>query len=155
MKCLAALLLPVVTVACASSQEHASAPQDTVTTTSATIAAPGTAEQRAAPVENDATLPFDLPSATLRAGVNPRPDDDPATRARAQRDRDIAAAVHKAVIDDPNLSPDAKAVDVTVEDRQVILRGRVKTEQERMDIDRRARAAPGVVDVDDRIEVIP
>ena len=157
MKRLVVLLSSVMAVACASSPERVNAPQ----TTSAKVPAPKAAEElpQRERASGDDTRPFDLPKATFRSELNPPPSTrdrgDSATRARAQRDSSITAAIHKALVDDPNLSPDAKAVEVIVEDRKVVLHGRVKTEQERMDIDGKARAASGVVDVDDRIEVVP
>jgi osmotically-inducible protein OsmY len=101
-------------------------------------------------------MPFDLPKEPIAESDNPsRPEMDLHTGDPTQRDRDITSAIRSALIDDPNLSPEAKSVDVAVTDRKVVLRGRVKTEQERMDVDGRARAATGVIDVDDRIELVP
>jgi len=141
--CLAVLLV----AACAPNQ-HVDAPQ----TTSATIQAPA---QPAPGAQDDTAMPFDLPKLPARSSVNTPPTDDVATRAAAQRDADITATIRKAVAEDPNLSPDAKAVQIIVDDRKVVLRGRVKTEQERMDIDAKARGASGVIEVDDRIELVP
>jgi osmotically-inducible protein OsmY len=101
-------------------------------------------------------MPFDLPKEPILESQNPkRPEMDLAAPQAAQRDHDIATALHKALSDDPNLSPEAKEVEIQVVDRKVTLDGRVKTEQERMDIDGKARAAKDVIEVENRIELVP
>jgi hypothetical protein len=149
MSRVALMFCTLVVAACASNQ-HVDAPK----TTSAAVGVPTTS---AAPQpSDDTTTPFDLPKNLLRPNaVNPRPEPDPVDRDTRGRDRNITAAIRKAVQDDPNLSPEAKDIEISVSDRKVVLHGRVKTEQERMDIDAKARAADGTVDVDDRIELVP
>lgn len=138
---------------------------DTPTTTSANVP-PGTAQTTAPPVwstapdPNDSQMPFDLPKnlpSEEPAPVNPRIDHELEidARAAAVRDAKITADIHDGIVNDPNLSPAAREVEVTTSARKVTLKGRVKTEQERMDIDLKARSQPGVVDVDDQIELVP
>ncbi|HEX4512388.1 MAG TPA: BON domain-containing protein [Polyangiaceae bacterium] len=120
-----------------------------VTTTSAESPS---ASRREDQVSLHASLPREEP-----APANPRVERDldiAEDRAR-ERDRKISDGIVRGIVNDTNLSPSAKRVDVTTQGRHVTLRGEVPTGQERQEIDAMARFAPDVLDVDDRIRVVP
>jgi osmotically-inducible protein OsmY len=73
----------------------------------------------------------------------------------AKRDKKITESIRKEIAGDDTLSPTAKAVEVITKDRKVILKGRALNEAERMNIDSKARMTDDVVDVEDRIELVP
>jgi hypothetical protein len=102
--------------------------------------------------EHQALLPREEP-----APANPRVerDLDIAQHQARERDRKISDGMVRAILNDTNLSPRAKRVEVTTQGRHVTLRGDVPTGQERQEIDAMARFAPDVLDVDDRIRVVP
>lgn len=70
-------------------------------------------------------------------------------------DRRITARLRAEIRRDDTLSPEARSVRVVTVGRRVILEGRVSSIRERDDIDARARAMPGVLEVDDRIVIAP
>ena len=72
-----------------------------------------------------------------------------------KRDERIDKKLRAALAADTTLSPEAKQVEIMVKDRKIVLKGQVKTEGERMDIDNKARATDDVIDVDDQIQVVP
>src|SRR5512140_590973 len=59
---------------------------------------------------------------------------------REARDNRITESIRKSIAADDSLSPTAKAVEVITKNRKVILKGIAHSEQERMNIDRKARA---------------
>jgi BON domain-containing protein len=125
----------------------------------------------------EVSKPADVPSTTsaplqLESSYTslsrPNLKDEPAPLdPRTQRDLDIAAhaaqvsdlknsaAVRVALLEDVNLEPAARTVDITTFAGTVTLRGHVRLRSERQEIEIRVRSIPGVRDVDDRIEIAP
>jgi osmotically-inducible protein OsmY len=68
-------------------------------------------------------------------------------------DLKITQTIRKAVMADSTLSFTAKNVKIITSGAKVVLRGPVKTAQERASIEATARATAGVTDVDDQLEV--
>ena len=68
-------------------------------------------------------------------------------------DRDITAAVRRAVVADKALSFTAKNVKIITVGGKVTLRGPVKSEDEKSSIEAKAKATTGVSDVDNQLEV--
>lgn len=130
------LTLACVTLALASACAH----KDTVTTTSATVAPPAWSPS---PEADSSQMPFDLPKQLMR---QPREVD-------RVRDAQIAAAIHNAIVSDPNLTESAKEIDVTTVDGIVTLRGRVQVAEDRIELERLARTAAGVRGVVNRVVV--
>lgn len=69
------------------------------------------------------------------------------------RDVKLTRAIRKAVVDDDSLSVYAHNVRIVTRTGVVILRGPVKSEQERNKIAEKARRVPGVVRVDNQLEI--
>lgn len=69
------------------------------------------------------------------------------------KDRDITAAIRRAVMADGSLSFNAKNVKIITINGKVTLRGPVKSDAERSTIEAKAKAAPGVGEVDNQLEV--
>ncbi len=131
-----------ITVACITLALTACGHQhDTVTTTSATV--PAREAWSPSPDPNSSQMPFDLPKQLIR---QPREAD-------RVRDAQIAAAIHNAIVSDPNLTDTAKEVDVTTVDGIVTLRGRVETAQDSIELERLARSTAGVRRVENRVVV--
>ena len=72
-----------------------------------------------------------------------------------KRDERIEKKLRSELAADSTLTPEGKNVEIMVKDRKVVLKGQVRTERERMDIDNKARATDDVIDVDDQIQVVP
>lgn len=70
-----------------------------------------------------------------------------------EQDRKISQEVRKAVTSDDNLSTEAKNVKIITNDGTVTLRGPVKSEQEKSDIEAKAKQVAGVKKVDNQLEV--
>jgi hyperosmotically inducible periplasmic protein len=68
-------------------------------------------------------------------------------------DRDITAAIRRAVVGDKALSFNAKNVKIITEGGKVTLRGPVKSEEEKASIEAKAKSTPGVSVVDNQLEV--
>jgi len=68
-------------------------------------------------------------------------------------DRDITAAIRRAVVADKALSFTAKNVKIITVGGKVTLRGPVKSDEEKSSIEQKAKAATGVSDVDNQLEV--
>jgi osmotically-inducible protein OsmY len=69
------------------------------------------------------------------------------------KDRDITAAIRRSVVGDSSLSFNAKNVKIITVAGKVTLRGPVKTDAERTNIEAKAKAALGVTEVDNQLEV--
>jgi hyperosmotically inducible periplasmic protein len=69
------------------------------------------------------------------------------------KDRDITAAIRRAVVGDKALSFNAKNVKIITEGGKVTLRGPVKSDEEKASIEAKAKSTPGVSVVDNQLEV--
>jgi hypothetical protein len=83
------------------------------------------------------------------------PDTQTVTPTVEKRDQRIEKSLRNAIASDNTLSAEAKQVEIIVKDRKIILKGQAHSEQERMDIDTKARATDDVIDVDDQIQLVP
>ena len=90
-------------------------------------------------------------------GRNLRDRDDasktPGDQAENEADRMITQNVRKALTDDDALSTDGKNVKVITSDGNVTLRGPVKSEKEKSEIENKAKQISGVKKVDNQLEV--
>jgi len=90
-------------------------------------------------------------------GRNVRDRDDanktPADQAENEVDRTITQSVRKALTSDDSLSTDGKNVKVITSDGNVTLRGPVKSDKEKSEIESKAKQIAGVKNVDNQLEV--
>lgn len=97
------------------------------------------------------------PSRPDNTGVNKRDASGetktPMDQSNAQSDLDITAAVRKAIVDDRSMSMNAQNCKIITDKGVVTLRGVVDTEAERDAIGMKAGAVPGVVRVENLLEV--
>lgn len=77
----------------------------------------------------------------------------PGDQAANETDRTITQNVRQAITSDDALSTDAKNVKVITSDGTVTLRGPVKSEQEKTQIEAKAKQVAGVKKVDNQLEV--
>ena len=77
----------------------------------------------------------------------------PGDQAENETDRTITQNVRQAITADDALSTDAKNVKVITSDGTVTLRGPVKSEQEKTQIEAKAKQVAGVKKVDNQLEV--
>jgi hypothetical protein len=77
----------------------------------------------------------------------------PMDQGNSASELKITAAIRKAVVADKSLSFNAKNVKIITVGSKVTLRGPVSNDQERSNIEARAKATPGVTEVDNQIEV--
>jgi osmotically-inducible protein OsmY len=68
-------------------------------------------------------------------------------------DRTITQTIRKAITEDDSLSTNAKNVKIVTNDGTVTLRGPVKSEQERANIEAKAKQVAGVKRVDNQLEI--
>jgi osmotically-inducible protein OsmY len=76
-------------------------------------------------------------------------EDQPENEA----DRTITQTIRKAITEDDSLSTNAKNVKIVTNDGTVTLRGPVKSEQERANIEAKAKQVAGVKRVDNQLEI--
>jgi hyperosmotically inducible periplasmic protein len=90
-------------------------------------------------------------------GRNVRDRDDanktPADQAENEADRTITQSVRKALTSDDSLSTNGKNVKVITSDGNVTLRGPVKSDKEKSEIESKAKQIAGVKNVDNQLEV--
>jgi hyperosmotically inducible periplasmic protein len=90
-------------------------------------------------------------------GRNVRDRDEatktPGDQAENEMDRGITQNVRKAITEDDSLSTDAKNVKIITADGKVTLRGPVKNEKEKSDIEQKAKQVAGVKNVDNQLEI--
>ena len=79
--------------------------------------------------------------------------DQSGVTAESDTDRAIGQAIRQSIDEDGDLSPMAKSVTVITSGAVVTLRGKVKTDQEKVAIASKARTARGVSRVDNLLEV--
>ena len=124
---------------------NATAPR-TPSTTTAQPPAPASANAQPAPstvADNTAMNTRDRsPSAVT-----------PMDQGNSMADIKITQQIRQSVIGDSNMSFNAKNVKIITKDAHVVLRGTVNTISERQAIEAKAKAAAGVVDVSNLIDV--
>jgi hyperosmotically inducible protein len=90
-------------------------------------------------------------------GRNVRDRDDatktPGDQSENEADRTITQNVRKALTDDDSLSTDGKNVKVITSDGNVTLRGPVKSDKEKGQIENKAKQIAGVKKVDNQLEI--
>ena len=77
----------------------------------------------------------------------------PGDQAENEADRTITQNVRKAITSDSSLSTDAQNVKIITQDGNVTLRGPVKSDKEKKDIEAKAKQVAGVKGVDNQLEV--
>ena len=90
-------------------------------------------------------------------GRNVRDRDDanktPGDQAENEADRTITQNVRKALTNDDSLSTDGKNVKVITSEGNVTLRGPVKSDKEKTDIENKAKQIAGVKNIDNQLEI--
>jgi hypothetical protein len=91
------------------------------------------------------------------SGRNVRDRNDatktPTDQSENEADRTITQNIRKALSDDDALSTNAKNVKIITSDGIVTLRGPVKSEKEKADIEAKAKQVAGVKRVDNQLEI--
>ena len=91
------------------------------------------------------------------SGKNVRDRDDrtvtPMDQGGSEADRDLTAAIRRAIVADDALSTDAHNVKIITQDQVVTLRGPVKSAAEKAAVAAKAQQAKGVKRVDNQLEV--
>ena len=77
----------------------------------------------------------------------------PADQSENEVDRTITQTIRKAITSDDSLSTNAKNVKIITNDGTVTLRGPVKSEKEKADIEAKAKQVAGVKNVDNQLEI--
>jgi osmotically-inducible protein OsmY len=77
----------------------------------------------------------------------------PTDQGGSAADRELTANIRKAIVDDDNLSTNAKNVKIVTRDGQVTLRGPVKSTAEKAAIEAKATQVAGVKRVDNQLEI--
>lgn len=90
-------------------------------------------------------------------GRNVRDRDDaaltPGKQSESESDREITAAIRRAIVKDDSLSTNAHNVKIITRDQVVTLRGPVDSPIEKTKIDQLARQVHGVKQVDNQLEL--
>jgi hyperosmotically inducible periplasmic protein len=91
------------------------------------------------------------------SGRNVRDRDNqtktPGDQSENEADRTITQNIRQAITADDSLSTNAKNVKIITNDGTVTLRGPVKSEKEKTDIEAKAKQVAGVKRVDNQLEV--
>ena len=77
----------------------------------------------------------------------------PADQGGSAADREVAASIRKAIVEDDSLSTNAHNVKVITKDGVVTLRGPVKSASERASVAAKAQKVAGVKRVDNQLEI--
>jgi hyperosmotically inducible periplasmic protein len=77
----------------------------------------------------------------------------PGDQSESEADRTITQNIRKALTADDSLSVNAQNVKIITNDGTVTLRGPVKSEKEKADIEAKAKQVAGVKSVDNQLEV--
>ena len=77
----------------------------------------------------------------------------PGDQSESEADRTITQNIRQALTADDTLSTNAKNVKIITSDGTVTLRGPVKSEKEKADIEAKAKQVAGVRQVDNQLEV--
>ena len=115
------------------------------------------ATTRAAPAATDSTANSTTADRD-NTGVNVRDRSDaaktPIDQNENQKDINITAEIRKRVVD-TKMSVNAQNVKIITQDGKVTLRGPVKSEDEKLQIDKVAHDVAGATNVDNQLEVQP
>jgi hyperosmotically inducible protein len=84
-----------------------------------------------------------------RGGETKTPDD----QSESEADRTITQNIRKALTADDSLSTNAKNVKIITNDGVVTLRGPVNSQEEKAEIEAKAKQVAGVKNVDNQLEV--
>ena len=128
---------------------------DTTRATPAPASDPATMTGGAAPVAQNPGAADGTKDAT-NTKMNERDRSGAALTPMDQgggKDRDITAAIRRSVVGDGSLSFNAKNVKIITVGGKVTLRGPVKSDAEKATIESKAKAAVGVTEVDNQLEV--
>jgi len=79
----------------------------------------------------------------------------PVDQGENKADLDITATIRQAIVDDKSLSANAHNIKVITNTGIVTLRGPVKSDQEKMAIEAKAKQVAGVARVDNQLEIEP
>lgn len=77
----------------------------------------------------------------------------PGDQSQSKADTELASNIRKAIVNDDQLSMNAKNIKIISRDGMVTLRGPVKSAAEREQIERIAKSARGVKQIDNQLEV--
>lgn len=90
---------------------------------------------------------------TARNAENSTLAQTPLGQSESGTDLQISAAIRKAILDDKSLSVNAQNIKIITANGAVTLRGPVKSEEEKRNIESKAKQVPGVTMVDNLLEV--
>jgi hyperosmotically inducible periplasmic protein len=77
----------------------------------------------------------------------------PGDQSESEVDRKITQEIRQAITSDDKLSTNAQNVKIIAKDGNVTLRGPVKSEQEKVEIEKKAKQVAGVKKVENQLEV--
>jgi osmotically-inducible protein OsmY len=77
----------------------------------------------------------------------------PGDQSESEADRKITQEIRQAITSDDKLSTNAQNVKIIAKDGNVTLRGPVKSEQEKVEIEKKAKQVAGVKKVENQLEV--
>jgi osmotically-inducible protein OsmY len=163
MKTTAALLLAALAIApfgCEETTDDSTMDRGTVsgTTTDDRVTTPPATTPPANTTDDD--MDDGLDDGTRDAdntGINERDRDDnnltPTDQLENEADREVTAAVRRAIVDDSTLSVNAHNIKIITANGVVTLRGPVKSQAEKDAIEAKAKAVAGVTSVDNQLEI--
>lgn len=97
------------------------------------------------------------PAAADNTGLNERDRSGttltPMDQSNSQPDIDMVAAIRSAIVEQDRLSTTSKNIKVIANDGHVTLRGPVESAEEKETIAALVRSIPGVVAIDDQLEI--
>lgn len=77
----------------------------------------------------------------------------PGDQSESEVDRKITQEIRQAITSDDKLSTNAQNVKIVAKDGNVTLRGPVKSEQEKIEIEKKAKQVAGVKNVENQLEI--
>jgi hyperosmotically inducible periplasmic protein len=77
----------------------------------------------------------------------------PGDQSESEADRKITQEIRRAITSDDKLSTNAQNVKIIAKDGNVTLRGPVKSEQEKVEIEKKAKQVAGVKNVENQLEI--
>jgi len=108
---------------------------------------------------NEPKAPETKPSSTAadNTAINDRDSTGatvtPGDQGNSASDLEITAKIRQAIVDDKSLSVNAHNVKIITNTGVVVLRGPVKSQQEKMAIEDKAKQVAGVTRVDNQLEI--